>query len=151
MDYAEGGCGFLKPGDVVGGRYRILGLIGEGGVSCVYEAEHVYTGRRVALKVLKPSVAAAHPKLREKFLEEPRRTPDDPGVVKVLDAGVDDATGMPFLAMELYPSSLRKLIKEHAPREELLEILLEVAEAVARLHERGLVHLDIKPENYWWA
>ena len=126
MEGEPSGCGFVKIGSIIGGKYKVLRVIGEGGIACVYEAEHVYTGRRVALKVLKPAAADLHPKLRRKFMEEPFRTPDDPGVVEVLDAGVDEATGMPYIVMELCVKSLRDLLEEGAPTEDLLKILLKI-------------------------
>ena len=137
----------MKEGYLVDGKYRILGLAGKGGVACVYKAEHIYLGRHVAIKILKPQIAKLYPKLKEKFLEEPRRTPDDPGVVKIFDAGIDSQTGVPYLVMEFYPKSLRDLMEEGAAKEAQLKILLGAAETLVRLHSMGLVHLDVKPEN----
>ena len=140
-------CSFIRVGDIIDERYRVVGFIGAGGVSCVYLAEHLYTGRRVALKVLKPRVREIYPSAEKHFREEARRIPEDPNVVEVYDAGVDSERNIVYIAMEYCPKSLRKLLEEGASREELLRILLDVARAVARLHEKGIVHLDLKPEN----
>ena len=110
----SGGCGFIQIGQIIDNKYRVLRLIGEGGVSCVYLAEHKYTGEKVAIKVLKPAIAQIHPHIKEKFLQEPQKTPRDPGVVRILDAGIDPNTQTPYIVMEYYPQNLRKLLQQNS-------------------------------------
>jgi len=140
-------CNFIQVGQIIDEKYRVLRLIGEGGVSCVYLAEHTYTSEKVAIKVLKPTITRIHPRVKEKFLQEPQKTPRDPGVVRILDAGIDPNTQTPYIVMEYYPQNLRKLLQQNYPTKQLLEILVEVAKTIERFHRKGIIHLDLKPEN----
>src|SRR3954464_7953147 len=89
-------------GAVFGGRYRLSRRLASGAMGVVYEARHIATDRRCALKVMLAHIAP-RPELRKRFELEARVTAqiDSPFIVEVFDAGVDDATGMPFLVMEL--------------------------------------------------
>jgi serine/threonine protein kinase len=92
----------LAPGTTFAGDYRIVELLGEGGMGSVYVAEHLFTGQRCALKLISPELVA-HPALRRPFEQEARiatRIESDQ-VVHVLATGVDAATGAPWIAMEL--------------------------------------------------
>ena len=92
----------LHRGDVFAGRYRVERCIGSGGMGAVFEAEHLETERRVALKVLHPQSLNSET-ARERFKQEARVAGKlrHLHVVDVLDAGVDDITSMPYLVMEL--------------------------------------------------
>jgi len=128
-------------------HYRILSQLGEGGMGVVYVAEDTNLGRRVALKV--PTAAAAK-NYRARFLREARAVSalSHPHIAAVYDYG-ETADGQPFIVMELVSgSTLGDLLLSSAltiPR--AVEIVEDVAGALAEAHERGIIHRDIKPSN----
>jgi formylglycine-generating enzyme required for sulfatase activity/Leucine-rich repeat (LRR) protein len=148
--------GFLAPAeqaDEIGrlGGYRVLKVLGSGGMGIVFLAEDVRLERRVALKVMQP-ILAASPSARERFLREARAAAalKHDHVVTIFQVGED--RGVPFLAMELLEGeSLEdRLHREPClPTEEVLRIGTEVARGLAAAHQRGLIHRDIKPGNIW--
>ena len=90
-------------GQLIGGRYLIEGSLGRGGMSVVYRAVHVATDKPCALKVILPKLAEQR-HLVDRFRAEAKmgaKIGDHPHIVSVFDAGVDERTGRPFLAMEL--------------------------------------------------
>src|SRR5277367_6803460 len=96
------------------------------------------------------------PRLRQRFEQEARvgASMASDHVVEVVDAGVDAATGMPWLAMELLEGeSLGELVGRRGalPKEDAAEVLGHVAHALAAAHEVGVVHRDLKPENVFVA
>ncbi|HET9141048.1 serine/threonine-protein kinase [Actinophytocola sp.] len=130
------------------GHYRIDGVLGKGGMSVMYRATDVRLGRKVALKVIAEHLTE-DPEFRERFVDEARNTSaiDHANVVPLYDFGEVD--GLLFIAMRLVDGSdLASLIKGGplAPAR-ALALLGQVAEALDNLHERGLVHLDVKPAN----
>jgi predicted Ser/Thr protein kinase len=131
------------------GPYRIVRLLGEGGMGVVYEAEQESPRRPVALKVLR---AAAVPDDRRATLLRREAAAlarlRHPGIAAVHEAGVT-ASGEPFLVMELVRGRPldRHFAETDAPRDERLRILREVAEAVEHAHREGIVHRDLKPAN----
>ena len=129
-------------------RYTIERELGAGGMATVYLAHDIKHGRKVAIKVLKPDLAAALG--AERFLAEISTTANlqHPNILSLFDSGSADGFlyyVMPFIVGE----SLRdKLAREHqCDIAESLEIARQVASALAYAHERGIVHRDIKPEN----
>lgn len=129
--------------------YRIEQLIGEGGMSQIYLAEHVVLQKKVALKLLGRELADDE-NFRERFLRESRLAAalDHPNIVDIYDAG--EADGRLFIAMRyIAGSDLRTQIKEQGalPPERALSILSQAAVALDAAHERGLVHRDVKPGN----
>ncbi len=145
------------------GPYRVLELLGSGGMGVVYLAEHEQLGRRVALKVIHGG-SAATPKARERFRREALAAArlDHPGICPVYEVG--SADGVPFLAMRYVTGeTLQKAIaKSRAAGRELVDLphrhgdgeqaaVLRLVEQAARAlhvaHEAGLVHRDIKPGN----
>lgn len=133
------------------GPYRIVRVLGQGGMGTVYEAESADPPRVVALKVLHPWLDSAL--LRQRFERETRllRMLEHEGIARVLDAGVvRTAIGsQPYLAMELVHGST---IVEHVRANDLDErarllLLAEVCDAVDHAHRRGVVHRDLKPAN----
>jgi eukaryotic-like serine/threonine-protein kinase len=135
-------------GHTIDGRYRIGGLIGQGGAGAVYEAEHVATGAALAIKVLRPDLGDAA-RLAERFRREAKATSllDHPNIVEVLDL-VSEGDAL-YLVMELIRGrSVADLIEagELTARRSLV-IARQVLEALAHAHARGMVHRDIKPEN----
>ena len=130
------------------GHYRIDGVLGKGGMSVMYRATDIRLGRKVALKVIAEHLTE-DPEFRERFVDEARNTSaiDHANVVPLYDFGEVD--GLLYIAMRLVDGSdLASLIKDGplAP-ERALALLAQVAEALDNLHERGLVHLDVKPAN----
>src|SRR5262245_50624964 len=92
----------LSQGSVFAGRYRIERLIAQGGMGAVYDATHLGTERRLALKVMRGEIAG-NADMRERFRQEARIATriKSEHVVDVLDAGIDEDSGAPFLVMEL--------------------------------------------------
>jgi serine/threonine-protein kinase len=128
--------------------YRLLELIGRGGTSVVYLAEHQRLGRRAALKLLSPGFGEAD--FSERFVRESQLAAglDHPAIVPVYDAG--EADGVLYIAMaHVEGSDLRALLAEEGPLEarRALRILAPVAAALDAAHARGLVHRDVKPAN----
>ncbi len=140
--------GFLKLGTCFG-RYRVVRLIGEGGMSEVYEATHIDLKKGFALKVLKPELAL-DPAARARFVIEGENAARirHPNVVDVTDVGV--AQDLPYLVMTLLEGECLSVLfarQGAVPFRELVDLLLPVASAVAKGHEQGIVHRDLKPDN----
>ena len=141
------------PGDMLAGRYRIESLLGAGGMATVHRAHDDRLRRDVAVKVLLPNLAS-DPVTARRFEQEARAMAAvaDPGLVAVFDVDSGDAaTGRePFVVMELCSGgSLADRIGTDRPMapDDLIPILVSVANALAALHRAGLVHRDIKPSN----
>ena len=132
-------------------HFRILRLLGQGGMGVVYLAEDTRLRRQVALKTLKPELAA-RPQARERFLREARlaATIEHDHVVPIYHVG--EADGVPFLAMPfLKGQSLEEMIKggrKWTPVQ-IVRLGMQIAEGLAAAHARGLIHRDIKPGNLW--
>ena len=134
---------------IVGNRYRLIQLIGQGAMGTVWCAEHIRLGSRVAIKLIETSIAQ-NPEVLERFQREAKAAAaiSCPYVVQIYDFGVDD--GIPYIAMELLVGeSLGDRIKRafwlNAP--DTYRILSHVGMALEKAHEAGLVHRDIKPDN----
>ncbi len=132
-------------------RYRVLGLMGQGGMGLVYEAEDVNLLRKVALKVIRPELADS-PQVTQRFLLEARAMAalKHDHIVTIYQVGQHH--GVPFLAMEyLQGMSLdRWLDRGHVPTaDQVLRLGREVAVGLDAAHRRGVVHRDIKPANLW--
>jgi len=130
------------------GRYTIERPLGEGGMATVFLAHDLKHGRSVALKVLSPDLAAVIGP--ERFLREIQVTARlaHPHILPLLDSG--EADGLLFYTMPVVDGeSLRELLERETqlPVELAMSISAEVAEALDRAHEHGVVHRDIKPEN----
>ncbi|HEU5460108.1 MAG TPA: serine/threonine-protein kinase, partial [Pyrinomonadaceae bacterium] len=130
-------------------HYQIVNLIGEGGMGEVYLATDTILGRRVALKVLPPFVQNDPDRLR-RFTQEARAASrlNHPNVCVVHEIGETD-DGRPFIAMEYVEGvTLRQRLKSQALKlGDVLDIAIQIAEALTAAHESGIVHRDIKPEN----
>jgi serine/threonine-protein kinase len=141
----------LDKGQLFAGRYRIVRRMAAGGMGSVYEVVHVETDRRRALKVMLPELVAS-PDLRARFKREARVTANvrSEHIVEVFDAGVDEATGMPFLVMELLEGQdlARRVERTGAlGAAEIVTLLMQTAMALDKTHAERIVHRDLKPEN----
>jgi serine/threonine protein kinase len=139
-------------GAILGGRYRVLRRIGEGGMGVVVEAENSITGKRVAIKWMHPQVAA-RPEATERFLREARASARvrHPNVVDVYDAVHEGNTC--FLVMELLDGEPLSalLARGGMPAHELISLLLDAMRGVSAAHKQGVIHRDIKPDNIFLA
>lgn len=132
--------------------YRPTGVLGQGGMGTVYLALDTRLGREVALKTLRPDLAA-YPQAKERFLREARTAArlDHDNVIPIYYVGESDGT--PFLAMPLLKGEpldaamVRKVVPFSVP--EVIRIARETASGLAAAHRLGLIHRDIKPGNIW--
>jgi len=138
----------LTPGQRVK-HYQIVNLIGEGGMGEVYLATDTTLGRRVALKVL-PTFVSKDPERLRRFTQEARAASrlSHPNVCVVHEIGETD-DGRPFIAMEYVEGvTLRQRMRDHALKlGDVLDVAIQIADALTAAHEAGIVHRDIKPEN----
>jgi hypothetical protein len=135
-------------GQLLGKKYRLQELLGSGGMGIVYGARHESTGRALAIKVLRPELAVRADWV-ERIAREARLAVEasHPNVVQVLDAGTDDA-GAPYLVLErLYGQPLDALLATALPLPATMHALIPVINALALLHQAGIVHRDVKPSN----
>ena len=139
----------LTPGALVAGRYRIVALLGRGGMGEVYRADDLKLGQAVALKFLPRSVER-DPSRLERFLNEVRmaREVSHPNVCRVHDVGEVD--GRHFLSMEYIDGEdLASLLRRigRLPSDKALEIARQLCAGLAAAHDRGVLHRDLKPAN----
>jgi len=149
---------FLSPArqpDEMGrlGEYRVLKVLGQGGMGVVFLAEDVRLGRRVALKTMRPE-AAQMANAKQRFLREARGTAaiEHDHIIPIFQVGEEN--GVPYLAMPLLRGEplderLKRAGGKPLPVREIVRIGREIAEGLAAAHEQGLIHRDIKPANVW--
>lgn len=142
-------------GDLVGDKYRITGILGEGGMGVVFRATHQHTGREVALKTIRPSFAASAD-FQGRFESEARAIGAlrHPNIVDVTDFGYSGQgeARFPYLVLEFlegYPLAQTLRQGSGLPWNWATSILEQVCLAVSEAHRVGIVHGDIKPENVW--
>ncbi len=140
----------LAPGSVLLG-YVIERVLGRGGMGTVYLAKQLSLGRQVALKVLHPS-RVKNPKTATEFFQEASATArlNHPNLVGVHDLKADTATGLFAFSMEYVPGlTAFQLVSQQGPltRGPALNLIAQVASALAYAHRQGFVHRDLKPEN----
>jgi eukaryotic-like serine/threonine-protein kinase len=143
------GVSFLEAGDVLGGRYEILKLLGEGGMGAVYKAMDRELNRSVALKVIRPELAS-NPAILARFKQELllAHQVTHKNVIRIYDLG--DADGMKFITMEFVEGEdLRALLhkKKKLSAEEAVEIIEQACRALEAAHGVGVIHRDLKPQN----
>src|SRR5437764_10370694 len=129
-------------------HYRVLDKLGSGGMGDVYVAEDLILGRKVALKLLTAEDPADRTSI-DRFFREARTASalNHPHICTIHEIG--DEGGRPFLVMELLEGrTLREAIGDKAiPVDRLLELAIQIADALAAAHARGIIHRDIKPAN----
>jgi len=131
------------------GRYKLLELIGEGGMAVVYMAEQRHPiSRRVAVKLIKMGMDTKVVIARFEAERQALAMMDHPNIAKVFDAGSTD-TGRPYFVMELVKGvAITKFCdSNHLTAQERLELFIAVCQAVQHAHQRGVIHRDIKPSN----
>jgi tRNA A-37 threonylcarbamoyl transferase component Bud32 len=136
-------------GSVIAGRYKLLQLIGEGGMGAVYMADQIHpVKRRVAVKVIKAGMDSARVLARFEAERQALALMDHPNIAKVLDAGTTDS-GRPFFVMELVKGiPLTQFCDEHKlPVLDRLNLFMQVCSAVQHAHQKGIIHRDLKPTN----
>ncbi|WP_437542492.1 protein kinase [Sorangium sp. So ce367] len=141
----------LAEGTVFARRYRVERLIAAGAMGAVHEVIHLETERRRALKVMHAHLFQSE-QMRARFKQEARIAAkiESEHIVDVFDAGIDEATGMPFLVMELLRGEeLGERIKRagRLPPAEAVTYLYQTALALDRTHAANIVHRDLKPAN----
>jgi serine/threonine-protein kinase len=146
---SEVGGGRFAAGEIVGERFRIVGLLGRGGMGEVYRADDLKLGQPVALKFL-PAALAQDPDRLERFFNEVRiaRQVAHPNVCRMYDVG--EIGGEQFLSMEFVDGEdLASLLRRigRLPGDKAIEIARQLCAGVAAAHERGVLHRDLKPEN----
>ncbi len=138
-------------GSMIGGRYRLVRIIGRGGMGTVFEAT-TPDGGKFALKMIRPEIARRSRDAMRRFLREAKtaQTIDSEHVTKVLDAGNDEARGAPYIVMELlHGADLGKLMRDQGPLESapIVPVFIQACRGLAAAHALGVVHRDIKPAN----
>jgi serine/threonine-protein kinase len=141
--------GRFLPGTILGGRYRIVALLGEGGMGEVYRADDLKLGQTVALKFL-PPLLECDPASLSRFHDEVRlaRHISHPNVCRVYD--IDEVEGHHFLSMEYVDGEdLASLLRRigRFPEDRALEVARQLCAGLAAAHGQGVLHLDLKPAN----
>ncbi len=141
----------LAPGTVFHGVYEVVRCLKAGGMGAVYEVLQTSTQRYRALKVMLPSLVS-DPEMRARFELEAKIAAgiESEHIVETMDAGIDQATSMPFIVMELLKGEeLGALLKERKrlSPEDVVTYLSQAALALDRTHAAGIIHRDLKPEN----
>jgi serine/threonine-protein kinase len=139
-----------NPGDIIGGKYRILRMIGDGGMGSVFEARHEVLGTSAALKFLH-SELARRPGLAARFLQEARVSASiqSPHVTKVTDVD-QQPDGTPYIVMELLSGeSLQQVLdrERKLPKDRAIDYALQILSGLEAAHALGVVHRDLKPDN----
>src|SRR5450755_3731123 len=134
-------------------RYRIVRMLGQGGMGSVYEAVHLGLKKRFAIKTLLPSLAQS-PEAQARFLREGEAASrmNHPNVVDVTDVGTEG--GVPYLVMEyLEGETLGDFSARRGPLDVAVavDLLLPAISAVAAGHDEGVIHRDLKPQNIFLA
>jgi eukaryotic-like serine/threonine-protein kinase len=137
-------------GEVVGEKYRLVRLLGEGGMGTVYEARHDVIGRRFAVKFLHAELAS-HPEILARFRREAQAAGslENENIAAVTDFGTS-SDGAPYIVMEfLEGQDLAKVLAQTGPLpvQRAAHILIQVCRGLLAAHGRGIVHRDLKPEN----
>ena len=145
----QSGPSTLQPGTILGQRYEILKILGEGGMGAVYKARDIELNRMVALKVIRPDLAG-HQAIIDRFKQELLLATQvtHKNVIRIYD--LSEAEGMKFITMEYVEGEdLRSLMQQKgklAP-DEAVEIMQQTCRALEAAHSAGIIHRDLKPQN----
>lgn len=144
-----GSAALLQIGTVLGNRYEILQLLGEGGMGAVYKAADREVDRMVALKVIRPEMAS-NPEILARFKQELLLSSQvtHRNVIRIYDLG--EAQGVKFITMEyLEGENLHQILKQVRKLDvaEAVKIMEQVASGLAAAHREGIIHRDLKPSN----
>ena len=139
----------LQPGDLIGTRYEILQLLGEGGMGSVYKALDREVERTVALKLIRPELAS-NPAILARFKQEllTSHRVTHKNVIRIYD--IAEADGVKFITMEFVEGcDLRRILIDNGklPSEKAVEIIRQVCLALDAAHSAGIIHRDLKPQN----
>ena len=139
----------LQPGDLIGARYEILALLGEGGMGAVYKAQDMEVDRTVALKLIRPELAS-NPAILARFKQELLTASQvtHKNVIRIYD--IAEADGVKFITMEYVEGDdLRRILTNAGklPIERVVEIVRQVCLALEAAHSAGIIHRDLKPQN----
>jgi serine/threonine protein kinase len=140
----------MKTGQLIGGKYRLVTLVGEGGMGAVWHAMHMQLGHDVAVKFLTHPGANSEV-LLNRFFDEARTAASvrHRNVIDILDFGISDE-GRPYMVMEFMEGESLAARLERGPALTLPEVTLTVALSLgglAAVHDRGIIHRDLKPDN----
>ena len=142
----------LQPGMLIGGKYKLKHLLGEGGMGSVFAAENTLSGKQVAIKCMHRRIAQT-PEASQRFLREARASAliRHPNVVDVYDVLAENDTF--YLVMELLEGESLSafLARETTTLPLLVNVLIGAMRGVAAAHRQGVIHRDIKPENIFLA
>jgi len=137
-------------GTTIGGKYPVLGILGHGGMGAVYRSVQPLVDREVAIKLVLPNKAADLGAAQERFLREGKAIAklSHPAIVTLHDFGVE-RDGTAYMVMELVRGrNLSRALRDgELDRVRVVELCLEVLEALVAAHREGMVHRDLKPEN----
>jgi serine/threonine-protein kinase len=141
----------MHEGSILAGKYRLVSLLGKGGMGSVWRAEHLDLGAPVAVKLIDPFLASSGDGLA-RFHREAQAAAAlrSPHVVQILDRGIDPSTHQPFIVMELMEgeSLAARLAREgRLSPAETCRVVSHIARALSRAQQAGIVHRDLKPDN----
>src|SRR5216684_7462491 len=140
---------FFAPGTLLGARYRVLRVLGQGGMGAVYQARDQELDRIIALKVIRPELAA-NPSILQRFKQELilSRHVTHKNVVRIFDLG--EAGGTKFITMEFVEGEdLRGVLRRKGKlsAKEAVAIIQQICRALDAAHAEGVIHRDLKPQN----
>ncbi len=139
-------------GQVIGGRFKVIKLLGEGGMGYVFKATQTSNNREVALKILKEDYMSDQV-IRDRFLREAEviAKMNHPNIVTLFDNGLEERLNVLYMAMEfLNGRELSQLINEELEKVDLdriISLMIGVCGALGEAHKLGIIHRDLKPEN----
>ena len=139
----------MNPGDVIGGRYELLEMLGEGGMGAVFKAHDIEIDRFVALKVIRPELAR-NPAILARFRQELQTAHlvTHKNVIRIYD--IAEADGVKFITMEFVDGSdLRRWQMDHGrfTTEQTVDVIRQTCYALDAAHSAGIIHRDLKPQN----
>jgi serine/threonine protein kinase/tetratricopeptide (TPR) repeat protein len=139
----------LQPGTLLGNRYQILQVLGEGGMGAVYKARDRELERIIALKVIRPDLAG-HQEVLQRFKQELilARQVTDTNIIRIFDLG--EADGVKFITMELVEGeTLQHMLRTRGklPVPEVVDMLEQMLSGLRAAHKAGVIHRDLKPGN----